>query len=449
MLSRLFSSGGRSKSGTGKPKQKSSDLKATKDGNVAKKAMEGAERELYQYDQPTQELGMTDLIKRHEDGTRFMYAAVTGREPETVEAKLRRLMSFQPILKKKSIPIDNLPVIQLFKETESFPLDQIIPAGKAKPVGNYMRVSDAMTMYGAVVSPDCNFTKVKVGIADNRLLSDQTVKSFTATSNMMSRGNLALPYCIPVQDADQLILTISRERSFLEEGRQWGAIQVQLVIEFMMFPMQFENQTVVAQNMIPASALDTPLVNPNHVDVSVLNNNRDPLHQLFLSGELVDETAPIVDRSEAIKYAKSSMAKGQKKGQKIDVATSDWEFISKGRKSIPVDQNSIEPSDDGMDELRSLSLSSFSDYSEDKHKNVPGMPGFKHVQEMISKTQKEINATKKHQDEIDSIASRDKKPKQTRNVSFGESTVIGDTSESSRIEVEHLDNDIKKLTPFS
>jgi len=364
--------------GNGGAKRKSSRsnvrvqaLISSQDGVVEKKAMEGAERELYQFEQPTQELGMTDLVKRHEDGTRFMYAAITGREPEDIASKMRRLSSFQPILRKKAIPIDNLPTVKLFKETETFPLDQVIPKGKAKSHGDYIRISDALVMYGAIVSPDCHFTKVKVGISDSRLLSNNLVKSFNATSNIASRGNLALPYCVPIEDIDQLVLTVSRERSFIIEGRQWGALQIQIMLEFMAFPMQFENQTVVAQNMLPPSALETPSVDPNHVDVSILNNDRDGLYQLFLSGDLVDETEPISNKTEAVKYAKSSMRVGQKKGGEIQVATDDWSFMKGARKNIAAGLNSVDPSEDGNVDEKVPSIRSLPDWEPDMRPPTP------------------------------------------------------------------------------
>jgi hypothetical protein len=321
--------------------------------------MEGAERELYRYDQPKQDLGMSDLIKNHENGTRFMYAAITGRESEEMDSKLRRLISFQPTLKKKSIPIDNLPVIRLYKETEVFPLDQILPPNKAKKFpGDYIRVSDAVTLYGAVVSPDCNFTKVSVGITDNRLMTDKLVKSFTATTNLMSKGNLALPYSVPLEDADQLVLTVSRERSFLEEGRQWGAIQIQLTIEFMQFPMQYENQEVAAVNMVPPTALTKPLNNPNNIDISILNQDRDKLAELYLEGDIADETEPIENKTQVVKYAKSTIS-GQTKGKKIEPVHSDWSFMKDKRIGmVDADQNSIEPSIDDLPQFDHESLRS-------------------------------------------------------------------------------------------
>lgn len=342
-------------------------LEAKRDGITERKVMEGANRELFQYDQPSQELGMSDLIKNHEIGTRFMYAAVTGRESEPIESRLRRLISFQPALRKKAIPIDNLPTIKLFKETEIFPLDQIIPKKqKNDGLGEYLRISDAVTIYGAVVSPDCNFTKVQVGISDNRLLTNRLVKSFIATTNMLSKGNLSLPYCVPVEDADQLVLTISRERSFLEEGRQWGAIQIQLILEFTAFPMQYDNMPVAAVNMLPSTALETPVNNPNNVDVSILNQDRNKLQSMFLDGDLADENEPIENKIEAVKYAKSSISSAQK-GRKIESATPEWSFMSDKRlRGVDIDQNSIDPIEDGFERTSNHSndLTSFQQTSE-------------------------------------------------------------------------------------
>lgn len=349
-LFRRGSSGNQGQHQNSRVPSSSTILSSKRDAIVEKTAMEGADRELYRYDQPTQELGMSDLIKNHEAGTRFMYAAITGRESEQIGSVYRRLISFQPSLRKKSIPIDNLPVIKLFRETETFPLDQIIPKGtKGKSLGDYLRVSDAITLYGAVVSPDCNFTKVKVGISDQRLLTDHMVKSFTATTNLMTKGNLKLPYCVPTSDADQLVLTISRERSFLEEGRQWGAIQIQMTLEFSSFPMQFDNQQVAAVNMVPQTALETPLNDPDNIDLSIMNQDRAGLASLFLDGDLADENDPIENKTQAVKYSKSSLS-GAKKGKKVQPAAKDWSFLSDNRVSIPAEQNSIDPDNDEDEE---------------------------------------------------------------------------------------------------
>jgi len=331
----------------------SGSLQSQRDGVMDKKLMEGADRELYQYEQPKQELGMSDLIKNHESGTRFMYAAITGKESETIESKLRRLISHQPILRKKAIPIDNLPVIELFREVETFPLNQIIPMNNNKKIsyGNYIRISDALVQYGAVVSPDCNFTKIEVGISDNRLLTNNMVKSFEATSNVVSKGNLSLPYCIPVRDADQLVLTISRERSFIDEGRQWGAIQIQLILEFTEFPVQYDNQPVAAINMVPSTMLETPINNPNNIDISIMNQDRVKLADLYLEGEVADENEPIANKTTAVKYAKSSIS-GMQKGKKLSAVAPEWSFLNEKRVQINQDQNSIEPSESDVSSVQ-------------------------------------------------------------------------------------------------
>jgi len=350
-LMRIFST---SKQNNGKAKKHSrKDSEATlvpsRDGVHEREIMQGAERELYRYNQPKQELGMSDLIRNHQSGTRFMYAAVTGKESEELESKLRRLVSFQPKLNRTAIPFEKLPVIKLYNETESFPLNEILYTSSKKLSQEYIRLSDAIVLYGAVVSPDCEFTKVQVGIADNRLLSNKMAKSFTATSNMMSRGNLSLPYCIPRADADQLVLSISRERAFLTDNRQWGAIQIQLTVEFTDFPVQFENQEIAALNMVTPSALEDRINNPNNIDVSILNQDRMRLAELFRQGEIVNETEPIENKMAATKYAKSSIM-GQPKGKQLEPAAQDWSFLNSRRVGqIDQDQNSVDPEEDGIE----------------------------------------------------------------------------------------------------
>jgi hypothetical protein len=345
MLRNIFKTREVQKKRSSKNPKDMSPFISSRDGITEQKVMQGAERELYQYDRAQQDLGMSDLIKLHEPGHRFLYAAVTGKEHEDVPSLQRRLKSFKPRLNKKSFPIDTLPNIPLFRETEVFPLVQVLPNRKKHQYGDYLRISDAVVLYGAVVSPSCNFTKILIGINDNRLLRDKMVKSFQATTNIEARGNLKLPYCIPVNEADQLQLTVSREQAFLEDGFQWGAIRIQLTLEFTDFPVQYENQEVSALNMITPSTLETPKTNPDFKDISILNNDRSKLADMYLDGDIADETEPVVNRSETVKYAKSSIM-GTQKGKKMEAAAPDWSFINGKRIQINEDQNSVELEDD-------------------------------------------------------------------------------------------------------
>lgn len=332
-----------------KGKHKSSNS-VTSEGNgvIERQAEIGAERELYAYDKPTQTLGIGDLIKSHEPGTRFLYAALTGKESEDIDSRLRKLVNYKPRLNKKAISIDKLPTIELFRETEVYPLTNLL---NYKNVGSYVRISDAICLYGAIVSPDCNFTKIRIGIIDNRLLDNKSVKSFIATTNLPAVGNLKLPYCVPKRDCDKLSLTVSRERAFIEEGLQWGALQLQIMIESYDFPVQFENTEVTAVNKLPKTLLEDRATDPDHIDISITNNDRMNLTELFLSGDIADENEPIENKTEAVKYAKSSL--NQPIGRKYTAPSKDWEFMSQKRIGmVNADQQSADPDDTSQHSVR-------------------------------------------------------------------------------------------------
>lgn len=350
MLSKWFKNTGGSgkKAGTSsksKGKDVQNELVSVDNYTAAKDVTNKATRELFKYDAPEQSLGMSDLIKGHKEGDRFLYAAVTGREEESRESKLRRLIGFTPTLNRRMIPINKLPVMPLFKEVEVFPISPLVNRlrNDTRP---YVRIADAVVMYGSLTSTDAEFTKVKISIHDGRLMGNKCAKSMTATSNVVSKSNLSLSYCFPKAECDQISLTISREARFMEEGNQWGAIQVELQLEEMSFPMQADNTPVLGVNAVTHTLMEDHEVDPNTLDISITNTDRLKLAELYMSGDLADETEPVVNRSAAVQYAKSTLA--GPKGKKAEVITSDWAFLANKRTGMmDADQASIEPSAEG------------------------------------------------------------------------------------------------------
>lgn len=339
--------GGSSKDVKGKKgrKEKGGSLSSVKDVNQEKVAELGAERDLFQYDRPTQEFGMSDLIKDHEEGSTFLYASLTGKEEESMESRLRRLVAYKANVSKVSKTLDNLPVISLHRETEIFPLAPLVD----KKGKSYVRVADAKVLYAAVVSPNCNFTHVTVGIMDGRLLTNNMVKKFRATTNLPALGNLRLPYCVPVKDSNQLSLAVSRDHAFLGEGFQWGAIQIEVQLQYFDIPQSFDDEDVVAINRVTRTLLEDRKRDPDFVDISITNADRKKLQELYLQGDLRDETEPNTDKTGMTRYAKSTIASGSK-GKKVVSATPEWSFMDQKRVGlIPADQISVDPSEDGDD----------------------------------------------------------------------------------------------------
>jgi hypothetical protein len=306
--------------------------------------MRGSEREVMSYKQPTQELGMTDLIKQHTPGERFMYAAISHKADDNKGALLSRLIRHTPTYNKSPLPEKKLPCIPLYEEVETFPLSSIVgKSGKA-----YIHVVEVLIVFAPLVAPDSDYTKVKMAIVDNRFIDKRSiVKSFTAATNIVSKGSLQLSYCFPRSEVSEIQLVVSRDAAFLQGGSQWGVIQLQISLEDMDFPIQVDIQNVNAINDIVAGLLDDPEVSPNHIDVSASENDRIRLRDLYLSGDMRDSSEPIEGKSEVTKYAKSVLSKP--KGKEIKTSAPGWEFMNGARRTGKAGDNSVEPSEDGFD----------------------------------------------------------------------------------------------------
>nr|WMV64408.1 putative movement protein [Uromyces fabae virus] len=166
---------------------------------------------------------------------------------------------------------------------------------------------------------------------------------------------MSLPYCFPRNEIDAISLTLSRETAFLEQGRQWGAAQVMISVKELSFPEHSPLNPVNAINNLPESIFEIHETNPSHIDISIMNNDKDKLRDLMLSGDLVDETSPMVDKFENVKYSKSSLK--EIKGKKVETPrTQDWEYLNSKRVSCKADENSISCESEGNDESDTSSI---------------------------------------------------------------------------------------------
>lgn len=292
-----------------KPMTNSEKIK--RESNIA---MKGAQRETYRFDIPEQEMGVSSLIKNHVDGERFIHAAVFRNNSEDIAGKTRKLIQWTPKNTTKNLPINELPILRLYNETETYNLSSVIGLPKKGDPPTYIRIDEILIMYGALISHDSDFSKVRVAIVDDRMRREKITKAYIANTNISSKASISLAYPVPRDEISKLSLTISRESSFLEDDCQWGAAQVKISMTESTFPFPECNEPIVGINVLPQTALEERTTNPDKVDISIMNNDREGLRNLYMNGDLVDESAPITNKFENVKYAKSSLSgpKGKK-----------------------------------------------------------------------------------------------------------------------------------------
>lgn len=348
MLSKLFGS----KKAAPRPQAHKKELTRADSTNNAREVMKDAQRELHTFNKPTQELGMTSLLKDHQSGNRFLYAAVTANQDEEDHSRLRRLIQHKPKLDRKTIPIDNLPILPLFKETEEFKMSALLDTCKVKSKGpgTYINISEVLIVYGSLISSDSAFSHVRVCIVDDRLMANKVAKSYVANTNVISKATMSLSYSFPRNEIDKISLTLSMEAAFLEEGSQWGVAQVQVRLTETAFPIQVNNTAVRAINAIPQSLLEDRTVDPDFIDISMTDDNRKNLRDLYMDKDLADETEPVISKTESVKYAKSSLTGPKGKKRQDSIASPEWSFMNDKRNTVPEGENSVDPSSDGFDE---------------------------------------------------------------------------------------------------
>lgn len=302
---------------------------------VSREVMKDSQRELHQFKNPDTIHSMQDHIQNHIHGSRFLFAAITASQEEDESSILRKLLTHRTKLGRKELNVGELPHLRLYNEVETFSLSQVLKGTKLK---SYIHLTDILVVYAPLTSADAVYTRIKISVIDDRLIKNKVVKSFAANSNLGSRAMLSLSYCFPREDVDAISLTISREGSFLEEGRQWGVVQMMIKIAELDFPIQTSNAALQGVLTVPQSVMSSSKTNPNAADIYMDPDNVGGMRELYQSGDISNETY-VPDNTSAPKYTKSEFAKP--KGQKIEGRTGGWEFMNGYRVAgMPNDEQS-------------------------------------------------------------------------------------------------------------
>ncbi|GAB2260585.1 hypothetical protein Droror1_Dr00011440 [Drosera rotundifolia] len=159
-------------------------------------------------------------MKSYKARSRFQYIALSDKDEETYQARIRRLVTFSPRINKSEIPIRRLPKIRLVNNTEEFILASTVP----KHGKEYIRLNAVAGCYIPLVSAHSQFTFVVVSLHDTRNRGESSVQSVKFNSNLSRQFELSLDYWIPRKAAHNIILKVGREVPFHEEGEQWATV---------------------------------------------------------------------------------------------------------------------------------------------------------------------------------------------------------------------------------
>lgn len=341
----MFSKSGGSDSKSKSASKKPSSKKRGKGGEVqlrnpflgvndkdmsAREMTANSEREVYKFDYPTQELGLTDLISKHKAGDRFQYLAITGNETETTEARMSRLFNFRPKARTSMIPINELPHIRLRDDTEEFPLTDVIP----KKCEDYVHVVSVTGYYASLTSVTSSFSKAKCSIMDTRYHPPHEVQFCTFNTNLDGKIELSMDYCVPKESVDRINLVIIREQATITHGEQWGALQLQIQIEQTSFPFQSPLKTAAGVLAPTASAIEDFQVNPNGIDITMTMANLPKIREMYQDGDIADVGEEVVFKTKKNTYAKSSIRALPKggKAESSGLVRPGFEFMKDFRK---------------------------------------------------------------------------------------------------------------------
>lgn len=334
----------------------SKDLTRKSAGDVV---LNDADRQLYRFDLPKQEKGFSDLINSFTGEGMFPYAAITKSEDESHDARMRRLVNLQPRINFRKLDIPDHISLKFFKEVEEFPMNLIVQLShKQKDKTNYDYI--LMKRVSIIFSPLSSFfdshSDVVVTIMDARKRSGLIARRFNLTDNDQYKVEGSLDYCFPKASADKVSLSFAQDIPTFNTGEQWGACQIFLEVEESDYPQSVAFKESIGLPTFATSMLEDYKYDPTTIDLAVRNMHRRDLREMYLNGQIADETEPQSEKLGRVTYAKSSgvgLKQEKKKPQGALMGPDgfvDWSTMNlKKPNQMPIgEQDDDEDDDDGL-----------------------------------------------------------------------------------------------------
>lgn len=310
-----------------------------------------ADRQLYRHAMPEAERDFGDLIHEHKSGSMFPYAAIVSKPTEGYDARMRRLVNMQPHMQTRRVDLPDVINVKLFKEVEEFPLTQMFKVSKkgmAADGFDYLSIKRVTFIFAPLSSFVDSHSDVKVSLVDMRKRTDQTARTISLQDNKQYRGEFSLDYCFPKDSIDKISMSFAQEVPTFMVGEQWGACQMFVEIDESTFPSSNVFQETIGMVGLTESMLTTYTHNPAVLNIPVRDSHLSSMREMYLRGDIADETEPMSNKVARASYASSSGVglKQQKNAQrKIEVGSDgemDWTAVQEQPKAnVPREQNSV------------------------------------------------------------------------------------------------------------
>jgi hypothetical protein len=297
-----------------------------------------SKREMFQYEQPAQAGGFSDLLENHPPGMKFQYLVLNTDEEESYTARVKRLMTLKPRTGKEALKVEEVPEVPLINDSTEYSLDDFLPRKGKK----YIRLARMTVIFIPLSSVMDVFTRATICLVDQRMLKNQARQEAIVGTNMDNRMDASLDYCIPRTSAGKVKLVVHKEQAIMEEGEQWASIKVQVKVEEADFPYMSDFKEVIAVNAAPRTLLAEFDRNPNRIDMTITQDHLKTLKHMHMSNEITEASEALTSTKGEMQYAASAgeVLKRAQKGKKVQQpAAEGWDFLADRRKpDVPVDQ---------------------------------------------------------------------------------------------------------------
>jgi len=248
------------------------------------------DKPLGSFELTSKEATMGDRIKNHPGGV-FGYVTLEKPDGRTKQSLTDRLLAFKTKTSSNPVAVDDLPVVDLIRDTEVFSFTNMISPADFKKLENYIGIYEIMLVIRPTQGFFSNFGKITAEIIDNRFSDPTTVRKAVANGNTTFVVNFSLDYYVHKKDLNKIELQVAMPMSPFKNGTVWASMRSQISIKQSAEALQPSLVPTVGFNSLPVAAVSQMKHNPMSLRLDVNQDNIDDLKRMHARKELRDLSA--------------------------------------------------------------------------------------------------------------------------------------------------------------
>jgi hypothetical protein len=263
---------------------------------------------------------MEDFMRKESrSGGTFNFIAISGKTKRTLKEQIESLLSGKKREPAIEMVFDDIMPFVLVKRRVSLTLKNFISKKDFEACKDWILLDEMIVYMVPSMQFNSSYSTVKASLFDNRLVDEREVKSVKGLTNMGLNNMLSMSASVHKADFHKIEFVIECQNSPIAEGNAWGSLRVTFKVQQSDECRQEAHKDTVGILSMPESAMRRPKYNPDHVDLTMDDEDLEQARAFYKDGRIIDQSNP-PNRQQRMQYAQSEAGSLDAPDERVNIS---------------------------------------------------------------------------------------------------------------------------------